>query len=268
MRNARFVHGGFEGGLARMVAVMVDCRPDAAAGEYGMVRKRGFTLIELLVVIAIIALLVSILLPSLQKAKQLAISVKCSTNERSICQAIFLYGEDWNQWTPPLMAPYDTVHYGETWNRFLASYYPVYATDASSGYPPHPAWVPPREYVPMGVFNCPLKRSKDGYGDPVYRGDYGLNHALLCWQANDEGHYGTYLLSKIKSPSELYLAGDVLKEMGADCYYLANSVYYGLVTQDPRHMSKCNIVFFDQHVASLSPVLEFWDGQLPWWNPK
>jgi prepilin-type processing-associated H-X9-DG protein len=55
-------------------------------------------LIELLVVIAIISLLVSILLPSLSRAKELARGVVCLNNVRHLMLAMLTYEGDWNVW--------------------------------------------------------------------------------------------------------------------------------------------------------------------------
>ena len=55
---------------------------------------RGFTLIELLVVIAIIALLVSILLPSLKTAKELAKAVVCASNQRTVGNYCLFFAND------------------------------------------------------------------------------------------------------------------------------------------------------------------------------
>ncbi len=56
-------------------------------------RKSGFTLIELLVVITIIALLVSILMPSLNKAKQQATATVCLANLKSLSTAYIMYSD-------------------------------------------------------------------------------------------------------------------------------------------------------------------------------
>ena len=62
---------------------------------------RAFTLVELLVVISIIALLVSILLPALSKARESARTVICATNLRNVGMAIIYYADDNNNFLPP-----------------------------------------------------------------------------------------------------------------------------------------------------------------------
>lgn len=86
--------------------------------------RHGFTLIELLVVIAIISLLVSILLPSLKRAKELARQALCLSNQRSVGLGVALYVEENDRF---MMSAHRTdiptgndLSHSPAWDKYLA----------------------------------------------------------------------------------------------------------------------------------------------------
>jgi prepilin-type N-terminal cleavage/methylation domain-containing protein/prepilin-type processing-associated H-X9-DG protein len=84
-------------------------------------RNTGFTLVELLVVIGIIAILIGILLPALNKARQQAILTECQSNMRQLGQDFVLYSSSFNGAIVP------TLVWGQT------SSHPFYSVGTASG---------------------------------------------------------------------------------------------------------------------------------------
>ena len=79
-------------------------------------KSRGFTLVELLVVIGIIALLISILLPSLNAARRQATRIACAANIRSIGQSYQLYAAEYKGAYPPVqMWHWPSGNWGNPW---------------------------------------------------------------------------------------------------------------------------------------------------------
>ena len=62
--------------------------------------RRGFTLVELLVVISVIALLLSIMMPALNQAKEIARALVCAAQMRVYGTAVNLYANDWDDYFP------------------------------------------------------------------------------------------------------------------------------------------------------------------------
>ncbi|HRR06036.1 MAG TPA: prepilin-type N-terminal cleavage/methylation domain-containing protein, partial [Victivallales bacterium] len=65
--------------------------------------KNAFTLIELLIVIAIISMLAALLLPALNRAKEVAKSISCSSNLSQLGKASTMYSSDYDNWALPAM---------------------------------------------------------------------------------------------------------------------------------------------------------------------
>ncbi len=83
-------------------------------------RRRAFTLIELLVVISIIAILISILLPALAKARELANRAVCMANIRGVIQSMLTYAQT-NGGVFPCTAGYPGT--GAGYNNWTGSVY-------------------------------------------------------------------------------------------------------------------------------------------------
>jgi len=109
---------------------------------------KNFTLIELLVVIAVIAILASMLMPSLNKGRQLAKRISCTANMRQIGQGCMLYTTDSNSWMPP--TSYNAQHIG-----YINDYFNVkcdkWDKSASTTY----GWSPANRSPSGAFFYCP-----------------------------------------------------------------------------------------------------------------
>ncbi|MGF1634382.1 MAG: type II secretion system protein [Phycisphaerae bacterium] len=119
--------------------------------------RSGFTLVELLVVIGIIALLISILLPTLAKARESANEVKCLANLRTIGQALHTYAAEYKDSLPYGNEPDDNPSPGNQatdWahltNGFLIDGNSTFGTTGSGVRTLTEAFLCPSSFVPRG----------------------------------------------------------------------------------------------------------------------
>jgi competence protein ComGC len=243
-------------------------------------------LIELLVVIAIIALLASMLLPALSRAKGKAQAINCTSNLKQLSLSVQLYSADNQEWFPPIQALMP-AGFESSWRAYIYSYIgkqprlydcpserdEVYASAKPPGSKTPSPWVLGQFVqgeinIPSGIGAVNVHWNRGGAQPPFGR-PAGYENNLCRWPM-------------VQAPVKLLLFGDghsdvygvwpsdrwwIWKEVGN-----ANSPGMNRLAQGDkgaiRHQRRSNYARADGGAGSLDPARIPCSTNECWWSAK
>lgn len=216
--------------------------------------RRGFTLVELLVVIGIIALLISILLPAMQKARAASVRVKCLSNHRQLMQGMMQYVNTYDGYLPK--SAYQT-------------------TDANGS----PIWIRWHNRPMLGQFinNRQAKSDAAATTDVIYcpayiataratstgydgsRDNLGIGYNVRSGARiarSDSSTAPQVRFTKIKNPTKVLVLVDVMNGNSWEKYFVAepwpaNSLGATAGQVAYRHANSTSVSFADGHSEAI-----------------
>lgn len=200
-------------------------------------RRNAFTLIEMLIVISIIAILASLMFPSLKNARDMAYRTSCLNTQLQIGTAFSLYLDENNNFFPSITISTAIIpNGGMDWRRALANPYMGYTQTG---------WVLQDQVKKGKEFYC-----ENGFEYFTGKGGSQIEKALMGMNSNDSGKLRPNMRPKA---SKACLVADASLNIGA-----TQTTINAHVNQNnpPEmvHSGGANILFFDYHAEWRSEM--------------